>query len=133
VPFSIQINQSKQLLFIEGRGVLSDDDVTAMMKGAIAHSEAGDLIGVLLNLTHVDDMGTSQDAVKWAAATSRRTTPVHGLRFAVVAPEDIAFGLARMYELLRDQEGSIHVFREYDPALQWLEDPSTNSPAASDS
>ncbi len=133
MPFTIQLNQSNRLLSIEGCGVLDNEDVVAMVKATIAHSEAEDLIGVLLDLTGVEAMGTSLDAVKSAAATNRKTTPFQGLRFAVVAPEDITFGLARMYELLRDEGESVHVFRDYDAARQWLEDPGTNPAAASES
>ena len=133
MPFTIETNQSKRLLFLGGCGVLSDEDVRAMVMAAIAHSEAEGLIGALVDLTKVENMDTSQDAVKSAAATNRRSTSLQGLRFAVVAPEDIAFGLARMYELLRDDEGSTHVFREYEAALRWLEDSGPSPAAASDS
>jgi len=43
-------------------------------------------------------------------------------RRAVVAPQDLSFGLARMYQSHRaDLSTGIHVFREMDEALEWLE------------
>jgi hypothetical protein len=45
-------------------------------------------------------------------------------KVAVVAPQSVVYGLARMYELLR--EGSpehVEVFRELAAAEQWLEEP----------
>jgi hypothetical protein len=42
-------------------------------------------------------------------------------RRAVVVPSNLGFGMARMYELLRDgRGGSPRVFRDYDEALCWV-------------
>jgi hypothetical protein len=44
-------------------------------------------------------------------------------RVAIVAPQNVVYGLARMYELLR--EGSpeqVEVFRDYAAAQQWLDE-----------
>jgi len=47
-------------------------------------------------------------------------------RVAIVATIDVAFGLGRMYELMRDTARSatedVCIFREYDEALRWLYD-----------
>jgi len=41
-------------------------------------------------------------------------------RIAAVAPSDLEYGLARMFEAFRDDPRSeFHVFREYDKALAW--------------
>jgi len=45
-----------------------------------------------------------------------------GTRVAVVAPSDVVFGIVRMWEAL--SEGGpweARVFRDYEPALAWLE------------
>jgi hypothetical protein len=48
-------------------------------------------------------------------------------RLAVVAPRDISYGMARMYQQIRgDSYEAIAIFRELEPARQWLlgEDPA---------
>ncbi len=51
--------------------------------------------------------------LRWYAPTARRAT---------VATADIAFGLARMYQLLREEHPSaMQVFRELDEALEYLD------------
>jgi hypothetical protein len=42
-------------------------------------------------------------------------------RRAVVVPSDLGFGMARMYEMLReDRGGAARVFRDYDEARRWV-------------
>lgn len=42
-------------------------------------------------------------------------------RAIVVGDRDVYFGIARMYEMLRDRgPEQIHVFRKYDEAIAWL-------------
>ncbi len=42
-------------------------------------------------------------------------------RRAVVVPSDFGFGMARMYESLRDERyGAMQVFRDFDEALRWV-------------
>ncbi|HEX5091836.1 MAG TPA: hypothetical protein VFV84_04010 [Burkholderiales bacterium] len=41
---------------------------------------------------------------------------------AVIAPDDVVFGVGRVFDALQHGEGwSIGLFREAEPALQWLE------------
>ena len=43
---------------------------------------------------------------------------------ALLVTKDLDFGLARMYEMLMDggTAGSVMVFRDYNEAVEWLED-----------
>ena len=41
-------------------------------------------------------------------------------RLTSVMGEDLGFGMARMYELRRGQEGTNRVFRNVEDALAWL-------------
>ena len=44
------------------------------------------------------------------------------IKTAIVAPDDLSFGLSRMYQITHDQsEEEMMVFRTMDSALKWLE------------
>ncbi len=46
-----------------------------------------------------------------------------GGKFAMVAPTDVSFGMARLYQAHREHPSiEIRVFREREEALAWLED-----------
>ena len=43
-------------------------------------------------------------------------------KVAFVAPKDLSYGLSRIYEVLRKQEGlAIEIFRTEQKAIDWLE------------
>ena len=45
-------------------------------------------------------------------------------RMAIVAPQDLAFGLSRMFEIYREQQQiAVRVFRTRTEALAWLKNP----------
>ena len=43
-------------------------------------------------------------------------------RTAVVVANPLAYGLSRMYELTRKDDGRFRVFDDYDQALRWIEE-----------
>jgi hypothetical protein len=44
-----------------------------------------------------------------------------GARRALVITNDVLFGMARMYQLLKDESpDELQIFRNMDEALQWL-------------
>lgn len=47
--------------------------------------------------------------------------PADAGRLAIVAPEDLSFGLSRMYEILSSEQGvETKVFRDVEAARRWL-------------
>ena len=55
-----------------------------------------------------------------AAATKRHEDSFGTSKIAVVAPQSVAFGIARMYIAIRDPKYDFSVFRERDAAMAWL-------------
>ena len=53
-------------------------------------------------------------------------------RRAILAPIDVAFGIGRMFQMLRESKGEtgIRVFRDRAEAMQWLETGEAPPPAA---
>jgi hypothetical protein len=76
----------------------------------------------LIDLTEMVGMTASFEAIR-NFATNRNGDPFSGhSRRAVVAPRNLAYGLARMYEALREgkEQGRFRVFRTMAEALDWL-------------
>lgn len=120
MPAEYQIDKSQGLVLSRAWGVLLREDLTAhgeRLRGdpdfkphyrqlwdftAIAKSE--------LSYTQL----TAMAKISIFAPTSRR---------AILAPVDVVFGMARMFQMLKESEGEtgIRVFRERSEALRWLE------------
>lgn len=67
------------------------------------------------------DLNSSE--IQQLADFGRRIRDADSWKVAIVAPEDLDYGLLRMYRAYRDQgstEVRHHVFRECDEALAWL-------------
>ena len=67
---------------------------------------------------------TARSLKKLAAAAGVFREKFSGHRSAIVAPTDVMFGMARMYEMLSDAAGSpiqICAFRTFEEARTWLD------------
>jgi hypothetical protein len=74
------------------------------------------------DLTYLDGIQLSSEEVRQLAARRRAFNP-NGIRVksAIVATEPLAFGIARMYELmLNSPRIEVRVFGELESAAEWL-------------
>jgi hypothetical protein len=120
MPISSLHSVDDGLIRIECSGVIRDVDlgdlITASLEGLAA------VVGgvILLDFTQVESVEVSPKAISKAAHENRGRDVTQGVKMAVVAPTDVAFGLARMYQLSRDDEDNVQVFRERADAWLWL-------------
>jgi hypothetical protein len=71
---------------------------------------------VLIDVTRIERHFTRQDLEQMM------TISYPQVRYAIIAPQDVSFGIARMYEMMSEAivKTSVRVFREWEPALKWL-------------
>ena len=83
---------------------------------------------VMWDLTHAQLGDISSEDVKQIATVPRQSLePRTEGKTAIVAPDDLAFGLSRMYQNASMTEAlpfQIKIFREYEEARQWLTEDS---------
>lgn len=81
---------------------------------------------VMWDLTRAELEHLREEDVRSIGETPRKFSEErNGGRTAIVAPTDLAFGLARMYEFISDPSEvliEIQVFRSVEEATQWLEE-----------
>ena len=101
-------------------GLLVLDELSDRMKKLLAHPEfdpSYDHLFDMSGVTGADDIRTSElesfALVRIFSYSSRR---------AIVAPDDLVYGFARMYEVFsRSTEDNFAIFRNEDEAMAWLE------------
>jgi hypothetical protein len=72
----------------------------------------------LIDLREVTDLDFPSSTIRSLAQMSPWG---FGARRAVVVGTDVAFGMARMYQILREPDGEdVRIFRGVEPALEWL-------------
>jgi hypothetical protein len=78
----------------------------------------------LWDFSHAATNSISQEAVRKMLALVQRVGPRRrGGKTAVVAPKDLEYGMARMFQLMSDDTDfpfEIKVFRYFGEASQWL-------------
>jgi hypothetical protein len=118
VPAAYTIDTSRCLVLSRGWGVLTGEDLLSHVQALAADPRFVPTFHQLVELRDVTG------ALPTAAAI--RQLVLHnpfreGSRRAVVVGSDLAYGLARMYEMMRaNSPDLLEVFRDMDLALEWL-------------
>lgn len=125
MPIDYEIFHDRRLVAARGRGVFTHQDVVGYQQDVWSrHDVAG--FDEVIDMTAVERIDLpSADAVRQLAALSASMDDPEALsKFAIVAPQDIAFGLGRMYEAHRAMNPrsakEVGVFRTMAEALAWL-------------
>ncbi len=121
MPARHAIDQAHAIVTSTGWGVLTRQDLIDQTQRVLADPEFNPNYRQLWDLSAVTEFTTSfADMMTLAevdvfAPTARR---------AVFAPNNAIFGIARMFEMLREAHGEkgIRVFRDRASAMRWIED-----------
>jgi hypothetical protein len=124
MPIHIQYLEDQGVVF-KGEGVVTFED----FKGANAliyssKKKIEEISYQIIDLETIDKMDLSNDELEQLAHRDQYTFGVNpNMRIAVVGPEDLTFGLARVWEAYACQLNSprtCEIFRNHDEALKWI-------------
>jgi hypothetical protein len=101
-------------------GDLGDRELASLADELANARDAGTDFSLLIDLRQADGKNVTSAGVK--ALAERPLVLSSESRRAVVVPSELGFGMARMYELLRQNRGGgTRAFRDYEEALRWVE------------
>ena len=123
MPITAHFRPEANLIVLVHAGVVSDDEFVSSYKAIYEDVRFDKSSKILVDLRHTESSVRS-------SATLRRFAEFMELKFkdisvhpkvAVVAPEDVSFGLARMYQVFSHKvQWEFQVFRSTEKALAWL-------------
>jgi len=118
MPGAYTIDLARSLVLSRGWGVLTDRELLAHVRALTADPRFARHFRQLADLRDVTE-------VQFTASTIREMVRLNpfgaGARRALVVTSDVVFGMARMYQILRDESpDELRIFRKVDDALQWL-------------
>jgi hypothetical protein len=119
MPAYFNIDKERRLVISTGSAVLTMAEAMAHQNNLRKHLDFDPSFSQLVDLSHVTRMEfTGEDVRRFARATIFSPNS----RRAFLVPDDLTFGLARMFGILRDTAGEkgICVFRNLDDALEWV-------------
>jgi hypothetical protein len=125
MPIDYSIDVARRLVSAKGRGILTKDEVTAYQREVWSRPEVAGF-NELMDMTNVEmhDPPSAEYLRQLAALSASMDLLSPKSKFAIVAPQLLAFGLGRMYEAYRDTEPlstkEVAVFRTMPEALAFL-------------
>jgi hypothetical protein len=105
-------------------GELADADVLAWFQGFLGRLRGRKQVSGIVDTRPVTRLRVTSDAVRQMTLLAEACEDAFaGSRWAFVAASDAVFGMARMYQIIRDGAPyEIRVFREMEPACEWLDE-----------
>ncbi len=114
-----RIDPERRLVLTRAWGVLTTPELEDVMSRILLDPRFDPTYRSLGDLREVTAMEIDpMDAARTAAS------PIfaHGVRRAIVATSDVAYGMARMFATFAQRSGQeVRIFREMQPAEEWLE------------
>ena len=120
MPISFRIDDTAKRIYTVAEGVITYEDLLGHMNsdvppGVAVYAEIFDCTEATTDLTadKVRKLATERERI---AASRAASGPV-----AVVATNDLFFGMLRMFDILTSQVRPIQVFRDIREAEKWLD------------
>jgi hypothetical protein len=119
LPVNYSIDTQHPLVYTVFSGDVSNADMLEHLRSLYADPRFEASMPELVDLRGVTSVSVSSEMIPASARW-----PLHSplAPRAIVAPTDLLYGLARMYQSYRDEKGEAHlaIFRTLPPALEWL-------------
>jgi hypothetical protein len=118
MPAFYKIDKERRLVLSSGSGILNLDEALSHFERLLADPEFDPTYSQLMDFSQVERFDFTAVDVQQMAL---RKIFSKESRRAILVPNDLAFGLARMYEILRENGGEhgVRVFRNLEAALEW--------------
>jgi len=125
MPIEFRIDHKRRMVFAKGHGTLTDREVFGYQLNVWSRPE---VVGYneLVDLTDVQhiELLSGRRVLELADLSASMDHPEIASKFAIVAPDVVAFGFGRMYESYRElnerSTKKVAVFRSMKAALEWL-------------
>ena len=126
MPIEYQIDHDRRRVMAKARGLLTDEEVFGYQREVWARPDVAGY-DELIDMSAVESIfPSSPDRIKHLATVSAAMdVKYRASRLAIVASDDLAFGLGRMYEAYRSLNAmstkKVEVLRSMESALKWLD------------
>jgi len=116
-----RVDKARRIIISEATGALTDEDVlryTEWVRSDPALRE----FDMLMDLRAVAKVEVTPEGLRESALLIPSASEAEErYRIAIVAGSDLVYGMARMYEMLREGAvGEVRIFRDMEEAKAWL-------------
>ena len=123
MTFDTHIDSDKQLRIHTASHVISIADIQTLLTHLLQQQDQSLNYDALWDFSQATLQLNNQDFEKLTSWIKQQSNKPEGGRVALVFPNDLGFGMGRMYEAHMSNMGrNFKVFRDTDAALKWLSD-----------
>jgi hypothetical protein len=125
MPIEYEIDHTRRVVIARGRGVLEDADFFGYQRDVWSRDDV-EGYDELVDMRAVDDiiMPSADRMRALASLSAEMDAPQASAKLAIIAPQDFAYGLGRMYEAYRSFQPpstkEVMVFRTAAEAIAFL-------------
>lgn len=127
MPITYYIDHTQRLVVARGSGTFTDADVFGYQREVWSRSDVAgynELVDMSAVKVLAIPMPAKARVLKLAAESAASDPPELPSKFAIVAPDELAFGMGRMYQSYRELDPrstkQVGVFRTLTEALEFL-------------
>lgn len=123
MPLTVRVDPDLKLLFIDGSGVVTDDDLLLYVQEYLTKEEFS-AFDELFDLSTSDLFDLTYSGLSRLAEAAAATDPdATRTKIAILVSETLGMGLSRMYQSLREVKGGrreTRVFMDESECREWL-------------
>jgi hypothetical protein len=122
MPISYEIDEVNGWVRMVGSGVITDDEVLAYRQSLVADPRFHPSMKLLSDMRGIESVQVTAGGIRRLVhEESTHAQQLAARRLAIVTDSPVAYGMARMYQMLAENAGgAIQVFRRVEEATAWL-------------
>ena len=122
MPIRMIIDKTSGLIRTTATGRVTGEELVAYYHRLRSHPDFRSNLNEIFDLTEVTAADVvAADVRRLSGVTEEFTRRGVTVKVAIIAPRDLEFGLARMYEMLQNQsKNDVRVFRDRADAEGWI-------------
>lgn len=118
MPHAYVLDEAHSLVLSRAWGALTDQELLSHLTTFANDPRFRPTFHQLADLREVTNLAVTSSGIRYQV---RESPFAAGSQRALVVSSDVAFGMARMFQILHDESaGDVEVFRNLDDALAWL-------------
>ncbi len=123
MPLAYRIDVARGVVFTYGSGVLTDEDVLGFKNRLAKDPDFRPDMVELSDIRDVVELRVTPAGIARMLDADRREERTRGARLAILASDDLAYGMARMYAqraTIQEEDPRVGIFRNEAEARAWL-------------
>jgi len=120
--YDYKIDVEKGILLYSRYGAIEKGELYRSTLELLADKDFEKIEKILVDMSRADFSAVPYAELVSYGEFSKANLKQGKMRMAIIAPADLSFGVARVYESFASENDNVQVFRDEKTAMEWLEE-----------